>query len=157
MENIIRSGKWKKFPEDQSEWRGRMPGSGPEHRNHWKPPALSRVWLFATLSMGLSRLEYWRGLLCPPPGDLPDQGSNLCLLSPALVGSSLPPAPPGKPSQFFFFKSTRESQKWLKAGDASGWDCFPKHLFTWLKNRGELVNQTDAGIPVKNHLYSNIS
>ena len=26
----------------------------------------------APLSMGFSRQEYWSGLLCPPPGDLPD-------------------------------------------------------------------------------------
>ena len=26
------------------------------------------------LSMGFSRQEYWRGLLCPPPGDLPNPG-----------------------------------------------------------------------------------
>ena len=26
----------------------------------------------ATLSMGFSRQEYWSGLPCPPPGDLPD-------------------------------------------------------------------------------------
>jgi len=25
---------------------------------------------------GFSRLEYWSGLPCPPPGDLPNQGSN---------------------------------------------------------------------------------
>ena len=43
----------------------------------------SHVWLFSTirtvacqapLSMGFSRQEYWNGLPCPPPGDLPDQG-----------------------------------------------------------------------------------
>ena len=28
----------------------------------------------APLSMGFSRQEYWSGLPCPPPGDLPDQG-----------------------------------------------------------------------------------
>ena len=28
----------------------------------------------APLSMGLSRQEYWSGLLCPPPGDLPNAG-----------------------------------------------------------------------------------
>ena len=28
----------------------------------------------APLSIGLSRQEYWSGLLCPPPGDLPDPG-----------------------------------------------------------------------------------
>ena len=26
------------------------------------------------LSMGFSRQEYWSGLPCPPPGDLPDPG-----------------------------------------------------------------------------------
>ena len=28
----------------------------------------------APLSMGLSRQEYWHGLPCPSPGDLPDPG-----------------------------------------------------------------------------------
>ena len=53
----------------------------------------------APLSVGLSRQEYWRGLLGPPPGDLPNPGIqpvSLCLLH-CWVGS-LPPAPPGKPS-----------------------------------------------------------
>ena len=31
----------------------------------------------APLSMGRSRQEYWRGLLCPPPGYLPDPGIEL--------------------------------------------------------------------------------
>ena len=64
------------------------------------------LWLFATLravahqshlSMGFSRQEYWSGLPCPPPGDLPDQGSNQHLLSllPWQVGS-LPLVLPGK-------------------------------------------------------------
>ena len=30
----------------------------------------------APLSMGFSRQEYWSGLLCPPPGDLPDPGTE---------------------------------------------------------------------------------
>ena len=30
----------------------------------------------APLSMGFSRQEYWIGLPFPPPGDLPDSGSN---------------------------------------------------------------------------------
>ena len=43
----------------------------------------SRVWLctapwtvvcHASLSMGFSSQEYWGGLLCPPPGDLPHPG-----------------------------------------------------------------------------------
>ena len=56
----------------------------------------SLVWLFVTLwtvayqaplSMGFSRQEYWSGLPCPPPGDLPDPGMKpASLRSPALVG-----------------------------------------------------------------------
>ena len=39
----------------------------------------------APLSMGFSRQEYWSGLLCPPPGDLPNSGIEpLSLTSPAL-------------------------------------------------------------------------
>ena len=50
------------------------------------------VWLSATpwtiahqapLSMGFSRQEYWSGLPCPPPGDLPNPGIE-----------TAPPAPP---------------------------------------------------------------
>ena len=43
--------------------------------------SFSHVWLFATLwtvahqaslSIGFSKQEYWSGLSCPSPGDLPD-------------------------------------------------------------------------------------
>ena len=50
------------------------------------------------LSMGFSRQEYWSELPCPPPGDLPNQGSNLhllCLLQWQV--DSLPLVPPRKP------------------------------------------------------------
>ena len=37
--------------------------------------------------MGVSRQEYWSGLPCPPPGDLPDTGTEpVSLASPALAG-----------------------------------------------------------------------
>ena len=37
--------------------------------------------------MGFSRQEYWSGLLCPPPGDLPIPGIKpTFLMSPALGG-----------------------------------------------------------------------
>ena len=64
----------------------------------------SHVWLFATpwtvarqapLSMGFSRQEYWSGLLCPPPGDLPDPGIKSA--SSALAGKFFITVPPGKP------------------------------------------------------------
>ena len=41
----------------------------------------------APLSMGLSRQEYWSGLPCPPPGDLPSPGIKpTSLISLALAG-----------------------------------------------------------------------
>ena len=48
----------------------------------------------APLSMGFFRQEYWSGLPCPPPGDLPNPGIEP--RSPALQADSLPPEPPGK-------------------------------------------------------------
>ena len=41
----------------------------------------------APLSVGASRQEHWSGLLCPPPGDLPNPGTEPT--SPALGGGSL--------------------------------------------------------------------
>ena len=42
----------------------------------------------ASLSMEFFREEYWSGLPCPPPGDLPDPGVKpTSLVSPALAGS----------------------------------------------------------------------
>ena len=43
---------------------------------------------------GFSRQEYWSGLLCPPPGDLP----RIKPRSPTLQPDSLLSEPPGKPS-----------------------------------------------------------
>ena len=68
----------------------------------------SHVQLFATLwttayqvslSMGFSRQEYYSGLPCPPPGDLPDPGIKpFSLMSPALAG------------RFFATRTTWEAQ-----------------------------------------------
>ena len=65
---------------------------------------LSHVWLFVTLwtvacrllcPWGFSRQEYWSGLPCPPPGDLPNPGIEP--RSPTLQVDSLPSEPPEKP------------------------------------------------------------
>ena len=41
----------------------------------------------APLSVGFFRQEYWSGLPCHPPGDLPDPGIQpMSLVSPALTG-----------------------------------------------------------------------
>ena len=49
----------------------------------------------APLSMGFSRQEYWSGLPCPPPGNLPDSGIKLGF--PEVQGVSLPSEPPHHP------------------------------------------------------------
>ena len=52
----------------------------------------------APLSMGFSRQEYWSGLPCPPPGNLPNPGIKPASpVTPALQTDSLPTEPPEKP------------------------------------------------------------
>ena len=47
----------------------------------------------APLSVGFSSEEYWNGLLCPPPGDLPHPGTEpASLMSPALAGGFSTPS-----------------------------------------------------------------
>ena len=58
------------------------------------------------LSMGFSRQEYWSGLPCPPPGDLPNPRIKpTSLMSPALAGGFFTPAPPGEGSNQIYLKS----------------------------------------------------
>ena len=66
-----------------------------------KVKSLSRVRLFVTpwteepgrlQSMGFSRQEYWSGVPCSSPGDLPDPGIEPG--SPALQADALPSEPP---------------------------------------------------------------
>ena len=53
----------------------------------------------APLSMGFSRQEYWSVLPCPPPGDLPDPGTEpVSFMSPAMA------------SRFFTTSATWEVQ-----------------------------------------------
>ena len=60
----------------------------PSHFNHVR--LFATLWTVAhkaALSMGFSRQDYWSGLPCPPPGDLPDPGiESASLMSPALAG-----------------------------------------------------------------------
>ena len=74
----------------------------------------SHVHLFETLwtiahqapsSMGFSRHEYWNGLACLPPGDLPDTGIE--------PGSLMSPAPPGK-TQIYVYLQLNHSPVHLK-------------------------------------------
>ena len=75
--------------------------------NHSSP-----VWLFVTqwtvahqapLSMGFSRQEYWSGLPCPPPGDLPDPGTErISLMALALAGRFFTTSTYGKPYMYMY-------------------------------------------------------
>ena len=76
----------------------------------WVLSHFSHVRLFTTLrtvahqaplSMGFSRQEYWSGLPCPPPGDLPDPGINLSLL--CLLHWKLGSLPLVQPGKLFLF------------------------------------------------------
>ena len=99
--------------------------------------SLSLVWLFATpwtiahqapLSMGFSRQEYWSGLPCPSPGDLPDPGINPS--SPALAGGFFTAEPPGNP---IYFSATSMILKSSKLQACSSWDRKVKVLKRELK------------------------
>ena len=58
---------------------------------HWS------VALQAPMSMGFFRQEYWSGLPCPPPGNLPDpEMEPTSLASPELADGFFTTAPPGK-------------------------------------------------------------
>ena len=82
-----------------------------KHRHACMLSCFTRARLFATLwtvahqtplSVGFSRQEYWSGLPCPPPGDLPDPGMEpVSLMSPALAGG------------FFTTSATSEIQRSL--------------------------------------------
>ena len=53
----------------------------------------------APLSTGFSRQEYWWGLPCPPPGDLPSSGIEPTSL--VLAGGFFTAEPPGKPDSYY--------------------------------------------------------
>ena len=58
------------------------------------PGGLQTAWLLCP--WGFSKQEYWSGLLCPPPGELPNPGIKR--RSPALQADSLLSEPAEKPS-----------------------------------------------------------
>ena len=94
-------------------WEGPVLPQGLPPHPQAPPPTpglvvLSHVQLFAMtwtvacqtpLSMEFPKQEYWNGLPCPFPGDLPDPGiAPKSPAAPALQAGSLPTEPPGKQS-----------------------------------------------------------
>ena len=61
--------------------------------SHFNPVRLfATLWTVAhqaPLSMGFSRQEYWRGLPCPPPGDLSDSGIKHASLKSLALASTI--------------------------------------------------------------------
>ena len=58
----------------------------------------------APVSMGFPRQENWSRLPSPPPGDLPNPGTEpTSPMFPALVGRLFTLAPPGKPSNSLYY------------------------------------------------------
>ena len=94
----------------------------------------SNVWLFETLctvtlqaspSMGFSRQEYWSGLPCPSPGDLPHQAKES--MSPTSLlrwqAGSSPLVPPGEASKV-------DIERWHRGG--RWWDGRAQEI--WREN-----------------------
>ena len=122
-----------------------------------KVKLLSRVLLFVTSwtiqSMEFSRPEYWSGLPCPPPRDLPNPGIKP--RSPALQMDSLPAEPQGKPgtgkgfNKIFgelnhhhwnkslmstYFKKTAHSEVVMQATLSNSYNPIGKqNIFKWKK------------------------
>ena len=89
---------------------------------------LRRVRLFATQwtvacqaprSMEFSRQEYWRGLPCLPPGDLPNPGIKPS--SPALQAGSLLTEPPGIALYFLYVSQVYLPQLGLGQQEAAAY------------------------------------
>ena len=105
----------------------------------------SRVRLFATLwtvahqdplSMGFSRQEYWNGLSCPPPGDLPNPRIEpASLMSPTLTGE--------------FFTGTTYGRIHHFLPDGFNWALDLLTLMLW-----SLISQIQSGIYILEPLAS---
>ena len=97
-------------------------------------------------SMGISRQEYWSGLLFPSPGDLPNPGIKPG--SPALQAESLPSEPQGKHLSLGIFKMWISSVvDWLFSNMLFNFHVFLGFLFLKffsLKLISHLVVEKDA-------------
>ena len=112
---------------------------------------LSRVQFFVTtwtaacqapLSLGFSRQEYWSGLPCPPPLDLPNPGIEP--RSPALQANSLPTESPGKPKNtgepYPLARGSSQPRNWTLVS------CTEDRFFTTAELPGSLYSEARLNI-----------
>ena len=66
--------------------------------------------------MGFPRQEYWSALPLPPPGDLPNRGTEpMSPVSPALAGRFYTTEPPGKPYLYLSYIYAAAAAKSLQS------------------------------------------
>ena len=112
----------------------------------WDPMDYS---LPGSSSMGFSRQEYWSGLPCPLPGDLPNPGLKPHLLS--LLhwqAGSLPLLPPGKPREAFVVRSL--SHVWLFA---TPWTAACQASLSFIISQSLLKLMSIESVMPSNHLF----
>ena len=135
--------------------------------------------------MGFSRPEYWSGLSCPPPGDLPNLGKEP--RPPTLQADSLPPEPSGKKT-YYYYRMIIYIMKLVLCGEGNGnplqYSCLENSMdgeawwatvhgiansWTWLSNfTGSLITYCYQAVqlkkvsciimqpPEKNHRWGNL-
>ena len=88
----------------------------------------------APLSMGFSRLEYWSGLPCPSPGDLPHPGIEpVSLTSPVLAAAAAAAKSP------VVSDSVRPRRPWDSPGKNTGVGCHFLLQCTKVKSQREVA------------------
>ena len=141
--------KKKKKKREKDGWEGgsRTGQEGAWPVFHCGAGVLRRVQLFVTpwtvacqssLSMGFHGQEYWSGLPCPPPGDLPDPGIEpASLVFPALQANSLPLSHLGEgngnPLQYSCLENPMDGRAWWAAvhGVTKSWTQLSVFTFTF--------------------------
>ena len=104
----------------------------------------------APFSMGFSRQEYWRGLLIPPSGDLPDPGIKP--VSPALAGGFFTTEPSRRPCVFVKCMGVFEC--------AAIWEDVEESLSSHLTDAGKIRGSDSiqgCGVPKLFSLYTSLS
>ena len=95
--------------------------------------------------MGLSQQEFWSGLPCFSPGDLPNPGVEpMSLASPALAGGFFTTEPPGNPKQHL--------QKSVKTTHRVGEDIYLEKKKLYTRTYKELLSINKKNIDIQKYL-----